>query len=172
MIYEQLFARAGTRRVVRAGVIGTGHFATAVVTQAQAMPRLSVRAVADVSVAAAQRAFALAGLPADAVRVCDSRATALRALENGLAVLVGLAQNRECGLASGNQQPPQAANRDLGPDALAWKKLPFSRAHLRQQANLAPGCAGQHQSGLVAPTRQLGRGGRGEDFKPSGLVVS
>jgi predicted homoserine dehydrogenase-like protein len=34
MIYQQLFERAGSQTPVRAGVIGTGQYATAIVTQA------------------------------------------------------------------------------------------------------------------------------------------
>ena len=73
MIYRNLFARAQPDRTVAAGVIGTGQYATAVVTQSASIPRLRVPVVADVRVEAAQQAYARAGCPADAVVVCDSR---------------------------------------------------------------------------------------------------
>lgn len=66
---------------VRAAVIGTGHFATAVVTQSESIPQLHVPVVVDIDVAAAQRAYIAAGVePADIV-VCESRIAALQALE-------------------------------------------------------------------------------------------
>lgn len=67
----------------RAGVIGTGHFATAVVTQSESIPSLEITAVADLNPEAARRAFRLAGLPDDAIAFCESRAEALAALERG-----------------------------------------------------------------------------------------
>jgi|GEM_PF-4909415 len=49
-----------TLSTTRVGVIGTGHFATAVVTQSESIPNLSVAAVADLNPDAARRAFRLA----------------------------------------------------------------------------------------------------------------
>jgi len=66
------------------GVIGTGHFATAVVTQSESIDALTVAAVADLSPDAARRAFRLAGVPDDAIEFCESRAEALAALEGGI----------------------------------------------------------------------------------------
>ncbi len=40
MIYRQMFDRLAKGKTVRAGLIGAGHFATAVVTQSVAIPRL------------------------------------------------------------------------------------------------------------------------------------
>jgi hypothetical protein len=42
MIYQQLFECYGGGKIVRAGVIGTGSYATAVITQAQVIPLLDV----------------------------------------------------------------------------------------------------------------------------------
>lgn len=72
----------------RAGVIGTGHFATAVVTQSESISSLEVSAVADLNPDAARRAFRLAGVPEEALRFCESRADALAALERGQRVIV------------------------------------------------------------------------------------
>ena len=88
MLNQQLFQTAPVDKVVRVGVIGTGHYATAVITQAQAIPRLAVGAVCDVAVAAAERAYQRAGLsPADYV-ICHSRGEGARALAQGKRVIV------------------------------------------------------------------------------------
>ncbi|MCB0121822.1 MAG: hypothetical protein KDE58_06230, partial [Caldilineaceae bacterium] len=73
---------------VSAAVIGTGHFATAVVTQAEAIPQLQVPVVVDLNVAAARRAYARAGAEPAAVVVCESRAAALTALEQRKRVIL------------------------------------------------------------------------------------
>jgi len=74
--------------IIRAGVIGTGHFATAVFTQSESMADLQVAAVADLNPEAARRAFRLAGLPDDAIAYCESRTEALAALEKGQRAIV------------------------------------------------------------------------------------
>ena len=89
MIYRPLFDRAGPDKVVRAGVIGAGHYATAIVTQSRAIPRLRAQAVADVDVEAGRRAFLSAGFADGDIAVCEGRADALRALEQGRRVVVG-----------------------------------------------------------------------------------
>ncbi|HRW06735.1 MAG TPA: hypothetical protein P5121_16640 [Caldilineaceae bacterium] len=73
---------------VTAAVIGTGHFATAVVTQAAAIPQLHVPVVVDLNVAAAQRAYARAGIDPATVAVCESRVAALVALEQRQRVIL------------------------------------------------------------------------------------
>jgi predicted homoserine dehydrogenase-like protein len=88
MVYPSLFNHLAPQKTVRVGVIGTGHFATAVVTQASAIPRLEVPVVADVNIEAARRAYRRAGIPAEQVAVCESREAALRALENGWRVIL------------------------------------------------------------------------------------
>ncbi len=75
-------------KAVMAAVIGTGHFATAVVTQAEAIPQLQVPVVVDLDVAAAQRAYARAGVDPTMIAVCDSRRTALAALANQQRVIL------------------------------------------------------------------------------------
>lgn len=79
---------AASSRPVTAGVIGTGHFATAVVTQAESIPQLHVPAVADLNPDAARQAYRAAGLADDEMRLCESRADALAALERGKRVIV------------------------------------------------------------------------------------
>jgi predicted homoserine dehydrogenase-like protein len=77
MVYRQLWQRYGTGGSVRAGVIGTGHYATALVTQAPVIPLLDVCVLCDRQIEAAQNAYRLAGQSAEDVVVCDNRAAAL-----------------------------------------------------------------------------------------------
>lgn len=88
MIYQNLFARAESGRSIAAGVIGTGQYATAIVTQAASIPRLTVPVIADIDVEAARQACQRARVPADQIVVCDSRRAALRALEEGRVVVL------------------------------------------------------------------------------------
>lgn len=88
MIYTQAFDRFGGGKTVRAGVIGTGQYATAVITQAQAIPRLEVPVVADLSCEAAARSLRLAGVAEEQIAFCESRAAALAALERGQRVVL------------------------------------------------------------------------------------
>jgi len=89
MIYRQLFDRLARDRVVQAGLIGSGEFGTAIVTQSRVVPRLRVPVVADVDVGAARRACLLAGIAEEKIEVCDSRKAALHALEAGRTVVLG-----------------------------------------------------------------------------------
>ena len=73
---------------VKAGVIGTGHYATAIVCQSHSIPMLDVAVVADVDIDRGLRAFRLAGVSAERVAVCDSRAAALAAMRRGDSVVV------------------------------------------------------------------------------------
>lgn len=88
MIAAKLYAQMPADRIVRVGVVGTGHFATAVVTQSRATPRLDVVAAADINIEAAQRAYRLAGWPDEAVSVCDSVAEAEKAMARGQRVIL------------------------------------------------------------------------------------
>ena len=71
------------QQVLRAGVIGTGHYATAIVCQAQSIPRLDVSVVADLDVEKGRQAYRHAGVDEERIVVCDSRSAALHALERG-----------------------------------------------------------------------------------------
>jgi predicted homoserine dehydrogenase-like protein len=88
MIYRQLFERVESQPHVRAGVIGTGQYATAIVTQAQAISRLDVPVLADTDLEAARRACYHAGFADQDVAVCESRDAALRAIERGQIVVL------------------------------------------------------------------------------------
>jgi predicted homoserine dehydrogenase-like protein len=76
------------QRPVRAGLIGCGSFGSGILAQAACVPLLEVPAVADSDLDAARQAYARAGVPAEAIAVCDSRAAALRAIEAGKRVIV------------------------------------------------------------------------------------
>jgi predicted homoserine dehydrogenase-like protein len=88
MIYRALFDSLAPARTVRAGVIGTGHYGTAVITQSPAIPSLEVSAVADIDVEAARQALGRAGFPAEACDVCESRGEALYAIGRGRRAIV------------------------------------------------------------------------------------
>ena len=88
MIYRQLFDRLGKGQTVRAGIIGAGDFATAVVTQSAAIRRLDLPIVADIDVDLGRRAFLLAGYGEEEVVVCSSRSAVLQAVETGRRVVV------------------------------------------------------------------------------------
>lgn len=88
MLYTQLYDQSTCERPVRVGVIGTGHFATATITQAQAMKRLDVPVVADLNVEAARLAYRRTGVDDEDVFIAESRAAALAGLENGKRVIV------------------------------------------------------------------------------------
>jgi predicted homoserine dehydrogenase-like protein len=88
MIYTQVFNRFARPGIVRAGVIGAGHYARAVITQSESIPRLRVPVVADLSVDAAREAFRMAGHADDDIVTCESREQALAAIEQGKRVVL------------------------------------------------------------------------------------
>jgi len=88
MIHQQLFERAGSPPAVRAGIIGTGHYATAIVTQARAIPRLDVPVVADANLQAARQACHHAGFADEEIVICESRSAALQAIERDQMVIL------------------------------------------------------------------------------------
>lgn len=75
-------------RTVEAGVIGTGQYATAIVTQAESIPNLNVPIVADTNLDAARRAYELAGVDASEVIVAENRNEALAGVESKKRVVV------------------------------------------------------------------------------------
>ena len=87
MIYHHLFDQAKGKRIVRAGLIGSGHYGTAVITQARYIPLLEIPVIADVDPQAARLAYHRAGITDDEIVLCDSRAAAMRAMESGKFVI-------------------------------------------------------------------------------------
>ena len=87
MIYSQSYAKYG-KGPVRAGLIGSGQYSTALLGQTQYVPMLSIPVIAEKSREAAKKAFQHAGISDEDVVLCDSRLTALEALERGKYVWV------------------------------------------------------------------------------------
>lgn len=79
---------AESDKIVQAGAIGTGDYATAIVTQAEHIPNLNVSIVADMNIDAAHRAFQLAGIDESQIVVASTHAEALAGIEAGKKVAV------------------------------------------------------------------------------------
>jgi len=77
-----------TDKVVQAGVIGTGQYATAIVTQVENIANLNVSVLADRNLDAAERAYQLAGVEESQIVVAGNRADALAAIESGKKVVL------------------------------------------------------------------------------------
>ncbi len=86
MIYHQLFAQID--RTVRVGVIGTGQYATALVTQSRAVDQLDVPVVCDTNPDAAQNACDRAGLDSDKTIIADTAKQAAEAMQQGKRVIL------------------------------------------------------------------------------------
>lgn len=84
MIYHQVFQKLGAPgQRVRASLIGTGQYATAILAQSRSIPALDLRVIADVDLAAARTACRHAGYTDADWTPCESTATAAKALERG-----------------------------------------------------------------------------------------
>ena len=88
MIYQHLFDSVKEPATVRVGLVGAGDFGASIVTQSPHIPRLEVSAVADIDIEAGKRAYQQAGNADEDIAVCDSRSSALRAVESGRSVVV------------------------------------------------------------------------------------
>ena len=88
MIYQHLFDQVKEPETVRAGLVGAGDFGAAIVTQSPHIPRLEMTAVADIDVEAGKRSYQQAGVADEDIAVCDSRTSALDAVESGKALVV------------------------------------------------------------------------------------
>ena len=88
MIYHHLFDQVKEKRIVRAGLIGSGHYGTAVITQSRYIPLLEISIVADVDPHAARVAYHHAGINHDDIVLCDNRSDAIHAMESGKFVVV------------------------------------------------------------------------------------
>lgn len=88
MIYEQVYNRFKKKDCITAGIIGTGHFGKAVVTQSMYNSQLKVPVIADQNVENAKKAYGYAGIDNEMIIVCDSAAAAKQALEKGKYVIV------------------------------------------------------------------------------------
>lgn len=88
MIYQQVYDRYKKKDLVTAGIIGSGHFGTAVITQSMHNPQLNVPVIADHSIENAKKAYSHAGISDDRVVVCDTASAAKQAMEKGKYVIV------------------------------------------------------------------------------------
>lgn len=88
MIYHHLFDQLKEKQIVRAGLIGSGHYGTAVITQARYIPLLEIPVIADLDPQAARIAYHHAGITDDDIALCDNRSDAIRAIESGKFVIV------------------------------------------------------------------------------------
>jgi len=75
-------------RIIHAGVIGTGQYATAIVTQAESIPNLEVSVIADLNIDAAHNAYQLAGIDEDRIVIAGSREAAISGMESGKKVVL------------------------------------------------------------------------------------
>ena len=82
MIYHHLFDHVKEKRIVRAGLIGSGQYGTAVVTQARYIPLLEIPIIADVDPQAARLAYHHAGITDDDIALCHNREDVMRAMES------------------------------------------------------------------------------------------
>lgn len=88
MIYHNLYKQANKKNGVLAGIIGTGHYGTAVVTQSVYNYYLKIPIIADSNIENARKAFTRAGLTDEQIVVCDSAVEAKKAIESGKYVVV------------------------------------------------------------------------------------
>ena len=88
MIYHHLFGQVKEKRIVRAGLIGSGQYGTAVITQARYIPLLKIPIIADVDPQAARLAYYHAGITDNDIALCDNRTDTMRAMKSGKFVVV------------------------------------------------------------------------------------
>jgi len=87
MIYSQVYAKYG-KGLVKAGLIGSGQYSTALLGQSKYIPMLEIPVIAERSAEAAKKAFKRAGISEEDVVLCDSRLAASQALDKGKYVWV------------------------------------------------------------------------------------
>ncbi|MGP8245731.1 MAG: NAD(P)H-dependent oxidoreductase [Bryobacteraceae bacterium] len=83
MIYRALYRKFKTPNCLLAGIVGSGHYGTAIITQAVDSEYLKIPIVADRNIASARMAYKRAGLPDSQIVNCDSVAGAKAAIEPG-----------------------------------------------------------------------------------------
>ncbi len=81
IIYNKLFEKADKKNV-KAGLIGTGHYGTAVLTQSINNPYLKMPVIVDKNIEAAKSALANADIDEDRIEICSSNTQVLKALKN------------------------------------------------------------------------------------------
>ena len=83
MIYHHLYNKFRQKDCVNVGIIGTGAYGTAIVTQGMMTPFLNVRVIADIKIENAMRAYKKAGIPESRQVYCSSVEEAEKALSGG-----------------------------------------------------------------------------------------
>ena len=69
-------------------MIGAGDYGTELVAQAVKHPLLSLPVIADIDVEFAKKSFMVSGIPEEDIVICDSRNSALKAIESGKRAVV------------------------------------------------------------------------------------
>ncbi len=87
MIYHHLFDQVKEKRTVRAGLIGSGRYGTAVITQARDIPLLEIPIIADLDPQTARMAYHHAGISDEDISISDNCSDAMRAMEAGKFVI-------------------------------------------------------------------------------------
>lgn len=87
MNLHAVFARSEEREI-RAGLVGAGEFGATFVAQSRHIPGLVVPAICDRDMDRARRSLLAAGVAAEAIALCDTRAAALAAIEAGRTAVV------------------------------------------------------------------------------------
>jgi predicted homoserine dehydrogenase-like protein len=89
MNVSELLKRFGSKEVAKAGIIGGGAYATAIVTQSVYTKNLDIVAVGDLSAEVAKQSFLKAGIAGDRIAVCSSLGEARLAALRGDYVATG-----------------------------------------------------------------------------------
>lgn len=82
MIYQALYKQFKTSGPLLAGIIGPGHYGTAIISQSIKSDSLSIPIAADRDIGKARMAFRRAGVPDSAIVNCDSVAAAKAVIES------------------------------------------------------------------------------------------
>lgn len=80
-MYQAMFEKFGCKKKVAAGIIGSGHYGKAVVTQSMVNPLLDIPIIADSDLDAAKSAFLQCGISEADILYCDSAKKAASAIE-------------------------------------------------------------------------------------------
>ena len=84
MNYQSLFDRSD--KIARAALIGVGEFGRSLVSQSRSIDNLEVSVLCDRNLVAARDACRRAGIPEDAIALCDSPVSARKHLERFIAL--------------------------------------------------------------------------------------
>lgn len=83
MIYQQIFEKYGRKGTVGIGIIGSGAYGTAIITQGILMPQIKIAAIADIDLSRAVDALHKAGIPTEKQIYCQTAEEAEKAISEG-----------------------------------------------------------------------------------------